>query len=100
LAPPSPGCPTGCVGPPPPAPLCFLTAAASAVPSVLENAGEDTGVWGGGCSVRCPQPTPAVPTDAVTFEECGRRDERLQQKQRVVGGMPGNSPWTVSIRNR
>lgn len=48
----------------------------SAVPSVLENA------------------------DAVTFEECGRRDERLQQKQRVVGGMPGNSPWTVSIRNR
>ncbi|OXB56190.1 hypothetical protein ASZ78_016969 [Callipepla squamata] len=48
----------------------------STVPSVLESA------------------------NAVTFEECGRRDERLQHKGRVVGGWPGNSPWTVSIRNR
>nr|XP_025962414.1 hepatocyte growth factor-like protein [Dromaius novaehollandiae] len=46
------------------------------VPSVLENA------------------------DAVAFEQCGRRDERLQRKGRIVGGQPGNSPWTVSIRNR
>ncbi|XP_033373405.1 hepatocyte growth factor-like protein isoform X5 [Parus major] len=37
---------------------------------------------------------------AVTFEQCGQRDERLQQKGRIVGGQPGNSPWTVSIRNR
>ncbi|XP_071669165.1 hepatocyte growth factor-like protein isoform X5 [Patagioenas fasciata] len=48
----------------------------SAVPSVLENA------------------------DVVAFEQCGRREERLQQKGRIVGGQPGNSPWTVSIRNR
>ncbi|XP_032050125.1 hepatocyte growth factor-like protein [Aythya fuligula] len=39
-------------------------------------------------------------TEAVTFEQCGRRDERLQLKGRIVGGQPGNSPWTVSIRNR
>ncbi|KAM8799891.1 hepatocyte growth factor-like protein [Eudromia elegans] len=38
--------------------------------------------------------------DAVAFERCGRRDERLQRKGRIVGGQPGNSPWTVSIRNR
>ncbi|XP_030314209.1 hepatocyte growth factor-like protein isoform X5 [Calypte anna] len=46
------------------------------VPSILENA------------------------DTVAFEQCGRRDERLQLKGRIVGGQPGNSPWTVSIRNR
>ncbi|XP_030914071.1 hepatocyte growth factor-like protein isoform X3 [Geospiza fortis] len=39
-------------------------------------------------------------TDTVTFEQCGQREERLQQKGRIVGGQPGNSPWTVSIRNR
>ncbi|XP_056357528.1 hepatocyte growth factor-like protein isoform X4 [Oenanthe melanoleuca] len=50
--------------------------AGSAVPSIMENA------------------------DTVTFEQCGQRDERLQQKGRIVGGQPGNSPWTVSIRNR
>ncbi|KFV73801.1 Hepatocyte growth factor-like, partial [Dryobates pubescens] len=38
--------------------------------------------------------------NVVTFEQCGQRDERLQQKGRIVGGQPGNSPWTVSIRNR
>ncbi|XP_006025057.1 hepatocyte growth factor-like protein isoform X1 [Alligator sinensis] len=46
------------------------------IPSVLENAGN------------------------VVFDECGKRDERLQLKGRIVGGRPGNSPWTVSIRNR
>ncbi|XP_025897316.1 hepatocyte growth factor-like protein [Nothoprocta perdicaria] len=40
------------------------------------------------------------PADAAAFERCGRRDERLQRKGRVVGGQPGNSPWTVSVRNR
>lgn len=44
--------------------------------------------------------TPAVCAEAVTFEQCGQRDERLQLKGRIVGGQPGNSPWTVSIRNR
>lgn len=43
---------------------------------------------------------PSVRTEVVTFEQCGRRDERLQLKGRIVGGQPGNSPWTVSIRNR
>ncbi|XP_008936753.1 PREDICTED: hepatocyte growth factor-like protein, partial [Merops nubicus] len=52
------------------------SAAGSTTPSILEN------------------------TDAVAFEQCGRRDERLQRKGRIVGGQPGNSPWTVSIRNR
>lgn len=41
-----------------------------------------------------------LPADVVAFEQCGRRDERLQRKGRIVGGQPGNSPWTVSIRNR
>ncbi|XP_066183147.1 hepatocyte growth factor-like protein isoform X3 [Sylvia atricapilla] len=50
--------------------------AGSTVPSIMENA------------------------DTVTFEQCGQRDERLLQKGRIVGGQPGNSPWTVSIRNR
>ncbi|XP_063148045.1 hepatocyte growth factor-like protein isoform X2 [Candoia aspera] len=36
----------------------------------------------------------------VVFDECGRRDERREIRARVVGGRPGNSPWTVSIRNR
>lgn len=47
-----------------------------------------------------PQLMPTLPTDVVTFEQCGQRDERLQLKGRIVGGQPGNSPWTVSIRNR
>ncbi|KAM6470315.1 hepatocyte growth factor-like protein isoform 1-T1 [Liasis olivaceus] len=36
----------------------------------------------------------------VVFDECGRRDERRDMRSRIVGGRPGNSPWTVSIRNR
>lgn len=47
-----------------------------------------------------PRLMPTLPTDVVAFEQCGQRDERLQQKGRIVGGQPGNSPWTVSIRNR
>lgn len=50
--------------------------------------------------VAWPQLTPTLPADAVAFEQCGRRDERLQWKLRIIGGQPGNSPWTVSIRNR
>ncbi|XP_030796610.1 hepatocyte growth factor-like protein isoform X3 [Rhinopithecus roxellana] len=43
------------------------------------------------------------PPDQVQFEKCGKRVDRLDQrlsKLRVVGGHPGNSPWTVSLRNR
>ncbi|MBZ3877332.1 Hepatocyte growth factor-like protein [Sciurus carolinensis] len=43
------------------------------------------------------------PPDQVQFEKCGKRVNRLNQqrsKLRVVGGHPGNSPWTVSLRNR
>ncbi|XP_043835075.1 hepatocyte growth factor-like protein isoform X1 [Dromiciops gliroides] len=36
----------------------------------------------------------------VLFEECGKREERRSKLLRVVGGQPGNSPWTVSLRNR
>ncbi|EAW65003.1 macrophage stimulating 1 (hepatocyte growth factor-like), isoform CRA_e [Homo sapiens] len=41
--------------------------------------------------------------DQVQFEKCGKRVDRLDQRRsklRVVGGHPGNSPWTVSLRNR
>ncbi|XP_062056868.1 hepatocyte growth factor-like protein isoform X2 [Lepus europaeus] len=43
------------------------------------------------------------PPDQVLFEKCGKRVDRLDQRRsklRVVGGQPGNSPWTVSLRNR
>ncbi|XP_055238425.2 hepatocyte growth factor-like protein isoform X4 [Gorilla gorilla gorilla] len=43
------------------------------------------------------------PPDQVQFEKCGKRVDRLDQRRsklRVVGGHPGNSPWTVSLRNR
>eukprot|EP00074_Homo_sapiens_P014481 NP_001258662.1 putative macrophage stimulating 1-like protein [Homo sapiens] len=41
--------------------------------------------------------------DQVQFEKCGKRVDRLDQRRsklRVAGGHPGNSPWTVSLRNR
>ncbi|XP_012883547.1 PREDICTED: hepatocyte growth factor-like protein isoform X2 [Dipodomys ordii] len=43
---------------------------------------------------------PPVP---VQFEKCGKRVDRMDRwrsMMRVVGGQPGNSPWTVSLRNR
>ncbi|XP_063071523.1 hepatocyte growth factor-like protein [Engraulis encrasicolus] len=39
-------------------------------------------------------------TDEVEFSECGKRDDRPNPRVRIVGGAPGNSPWTVSLRNR
>ena len=39
------------------------------------------------------------PPDQVVFEKCGKRVDK-SNKLRVVGGHPGNSPWTVSLRNR
>ncbi|XP_043742382.1 hepatocyte growth factor-like protein isoform X4 [Cervus elaphus] len=41
--------------------------------------------------------------DQVLFDKCGKRATRVdpwRSKLRVVGGQPGNSPWTVSLRNR
>ncbi|XP_069331812.1 hepatocyte growth factor-like protein isoform X4 [Eulemur rufifrons] len=49
------------------------------------------------------QPSILDPPDQVLFEKCGKRVDRLDQRRsklRVVGGQPGNSPWTVSLRNR
>lgn len=41
------------------------------------------------------------PTSEVVFNECGKREDRLlKTKLRLVGGTPGNSPWTVSLRDR
>ncbi|XP_036388835.1 hepatocyte growth factor-like protein [Megalops cyprinoides] len=35
------------------------------------------------------------------FNECGKREDRLSSSRlRIVGGAPGNSPWTVSLRDR
>ncbi|XP_068837681.1 hepatocyte growth factor-like protein isoform X4 [Capricornis sumatraensis] len=49
------------------------------------------------------QPSILDPPDQVLFDKCGKRVTRvdpLHSKLRVVGGQPGNSPWTVSLRNR
>ncbi|XP_062853582.1 hepatocyte growth factor-like protein [Trichomycterus rosablanca] len=41
------------------------------------------------------------PAESVVFNECGKRDDRmLKTRLRIVGGTPGNSPWTVSLRDR
>ncbi|XP_037346167.2 hepatocyte growth factor-like protein isoform X1 [Pungitius pungitius] len=41
------------------------------------------------------------PAAKVEFSECGKREDRLQApRMRIVGGIPGNSPWTVSLRDR
>uniref|UniRef100_A0A9J8AZV4 Macrophage stimulating 1 n=1 Tax=Cyprinus carpio carpio TaxID=630221 RepID=A0A9J8AZV4_CYPCA len=43
----------------------------------------------------------AIKQSEVVFNECGKRDERtVKSKLRIVGGKPGNSPWTVSLRDR
>uniref|UniRef100_A0A8C5LHJ2 Hepatocyte growth factor-like protein n=1 Tax=Jaculus jaculus TaxID=51337 RepID=A0A8C5LHJ2_JACJA len=49
---------------------------------------------------RCsPLPPPSPQEDQVQFHECGKRVDK-RNRLRVVGGQPGNSPWTVSLRNR
>ncbi|XP_066452939.1 hepatocyte growth factor-like protein isoform X2 [Eleutherodactylus coqui] len=40
------------------------------------------------------------PSENIVFDSCGKRNDRREVKGRMVGGMPGNSPWTVSLRNR
>lgn len=55
-----------------------------------------------GPSSRGSQPA-HCPPDQVLFDKCGKRVSRVdpwRSKLRVVGGQPGNSPWTVSLRNR
>uniref|UniRef100_A0A452EN11 Hepatocyte growth factor-like protein n=1 Tax=Capra hircus TaxID=9925 RepID=A0A452EN11_CAPHI len=49
------------------------------------------------------QPSILETAHQVLFDKCGKRVTRvdpLRSKLRVVGGQPGNSPWTVSLRNR
>lgn len=42
-----------------------------------------------------------VITEKVEFSECGKREDRVQRTiLRIVNGIPGNSPWTVSLRDR
>uniref|UniRef100_A0A667WLG4 Macrophage stimulating 1 n=1 Tax=Myripristis murdjan TaxID=586833 RepID=A0A667WLG4_9TELE len=45
------------------------------------------------CAIKqCEQPQ---------FNECGKRDDRPPPMMlRIVNGVPGNSPWTVSLRDR
>uniref|UniRef100_A0A674PQJ0 Macrophage stimulating 1 n=1 Tax=Takifugu rubripes TaxID=31033 RepID=A0A674PQJ0_TAKRU len=39
--------------------------------------------------------------EPVEFNECGKREDRFQPTRlRIVNGIPGNSPWTVSLRDR
>ncbi|KAM4651367.1 hepatocyte growth factor-like protein isoform 2-T3 [Discoglossus pictus] len=41
--------------------------------------------------------------EKIEFDSCGKRNDRIYKKGRMVGGqavLPGNSPWTVSLRNR
>lgn len=76
-------------------------------PSILEPPGSLGPVWVGGplppfCTLGFHWVHP-VPPDQVLLEKCGKRVPRPDQhlsKLRVVGGQPGNSPWTVSLRNR
>uniref|UniRef100_A0A9J8CE60 Macrophage stimulating 1 n=1 Tax=Cyprinus carpio carpio TaxID=630221 RepID=A0A9J8CE60_CYPCA len=43
----------------------------------------------------------AIKQSEVVFNECGKRDDRtVKSRLRIVGGTPGNSPWTVSLRDR
>ncbi|XP_030231481.1 hepatocyte growth factor-like protein [Gadus morhua] len=43
------------------------------------------------------------PAEEPRFSECGKRDDRVPEvtrRLRIVNGVPGNSPWTVSLRDR
>ncbi|XP_078065463.1 hepatocyte growth factor-like protein isoform X2 [Mustelus asterias] len=47
------------------------------------------------------KPTNKEDPESVEFDSCGRREDRpMISKSRMIGGRPGNSPWTVSLRNR
>ncbi|XP_028680855.1 hepatocyte growth factor-like protein isoform X1 [Erpetoichthys calabaricus] len=55
------------------------------------------------CAIKqCPGEKVSISgtSDDVKFDSCGKREERRKLLARIVGGTPGNSPWTVSLRNR
>uniref|UniRef100_A0A8C2EJF0 Macrophage stimulating 1 n=1 Tax=Cyprinus carpio TaxID=7962 RepID=A0A8C2EJF0_CYPCA len=54
------------------------------------------------CAIKQCEKVPITgPTAEVVFNECGKRDDRtVKSRLRIVGGTPGNSPWTVSLRDR
>lgn len=75
--------------------------------SIPEPPGNGLGPGVGGRPLTHPYPVRVSPhrplTEQVLFEKCGKRVARLDRERswlRVVGGQPGNSPWTVSLRNR
>ncbi|XP_072276384.1 hepatocyte growth factor-like protein isoform X1 [Pyxicephalus adspersus] len=56
------------------------------------------------CAIKpCDEETPINLKEAenIAFDSCGKRvDNSPPKRSRIVGGQPGNSPWTVSLRNR
>ncbi|XP_018430561.1 PREDICTED: hepatocyte growth factor-like protein [Nanorana parkeri] len=56
------------------------------------------------CAIKhCDEGPPISLKEAenIAFDSCGKRvDKSPSKKARIVGGHPGNSPWTVSLRNR
>uniref|UniRef100_A0A4W5NUZ4 Macrophage stimulating 1 n=1 Tax=Hucho hucho TaxID=62062 RepID=A0A4W5NUZ4_9TELE len=55
------------------------------------------------CAIKqCGKDSPPPITLCPQFNECGKREDRLAKNPilRIVGGLPGNSPWTVSLRDR
>uniref|UniRef100_A0A674ET40 Macrophage stimulating 1 n=1 Tax=Salmo trutta TaxID=8032 RepID=A0A674ET40_SALTR len=54
------------------------------------------------CAIKqCAGEKVSIIEPAVEFNECGKRDDRFVKSiLRIVGGRPGNSPWTVSLRDR
>ena len=53
------------------------------------------------CLSVCAHAHVCADAEKVEFSECGKRDDRMTRSLlRIVGGVPGNSPWTVSLRDR
>uniref|UniRef100_A0A8D3CDU0 Macrophage stimulating 1 n=1 Tax=Scophthalmus maximus TaxID=52904 RepID=A0A8D3CDU0_SCOMX len=54
------------------------------------------------CAIKqCGTDTELYLLKEVEFTECGKREDRVPvSRLRIVGGIPGNSPWTVSLRDR
>ncbi|XP_063797649.1 hepatocyte growth factor-like protein [Pseudophryne corroboree] len=55
------------------------------------------------CAIKlCDGETPPglKEAESIKFDSCGKRYEKPVVKARIVGGSPGNSPWTISLRNR
>ncbi|XP_063296779.1 hepatocyte growth factor-like protein isoform X1 [Pelobates fuscus] len=55
------------------------------------------------CSIKpCSGEKPLSIKEAenIVFDSCGKKIEKTITRSRMVGGTPGISPWTVSLRNR